>query len=534
MAVVSSSSQASPIYTMPDFSPDHSPVVRTSSIDLDGSSSRRSLVGRGNTLNLEAGTFALDAPPPRPQSPQKNTQISVFSLLKTKILAFYQALPSFRALLKPAEELGPTPGVKQSLRAVLLSSFLNVFLICIPACWLLHWLAPQQYAAIFFTGFIAILPLAKLLAFATDELSLRVGQALAGLINATLGNSVELIVAIVALTKCELEIVQSSLIGSVLSNLLLVLGMCFFLGGIKFSEQGFAAGAAQLSSSLLTLSVVAVLLPAAYRMSLKENSINHSAESSQTQILKFSHGIALILLFMYGCYLLFQLCSHAAMYQDDSADIVKSTTYNHEQKSPITPSTKAPNHESVMNQDIIASETSEPEEADNSEHPQLNGWVCTGLLLVVTALVALTAEFLVGSINGLTASGALTKEFVGIILLPIVGNAAEHVTAVTVARKDKLTLSMGVAVGSSIQIALFVIPLTVVVGWMIGKPMTLFFDPYEAVCLFLAVLTVNYVVQDGKSNWLEGMILMCLYAILATLFFFYPGMSSADHFAVCT
>jgi len=141
-------------------------------------------------------------------------------------------------------------------------------------------------------------------------------------------------------------------------------------------------------------------------------------------------------------------------------------------------------------------------------------------------LVAVTAEWLVDSISGLTAGGRINKEFVGVILLPIVGNAAEHVTAVTVSVKDKLTLSLGVAVGSSIQIALFVVPFIVILAWMMGKPLTLLFDPYESVALFLSVLTVNYVVQDGKSNWLEGFILMGLYLILAVTFWYYPGSAN--------
>jgi len=139
-------------------------------------------------------------------------------------------------------------------------------------------------------------------------------------------------------------------------------------------------------------------------------------------------------------------------------------------------------------------------------------------------LVAVTAEFLVDSINGLTASGAISQEFVGVILLPIVGNAAEHVTAVTVSVKDKLTLSLGVAVGSSIQIALFVIPFIITLAWILGKPLTLLFDPLQSIVLFLSVLTVNYIVQDGKSNWLEGMILMCLYLIVCVTFWYYPGV----------
>jgi len=174
----------------------------------------------------------------------------------------------------------------------------------------------------------------------------------------------------------------------------------------------------------------------------------------------------------------------------------------------------------------------EPEE-EEEETPQLSLPMTAILLCVVTALVAVTANFLVNSIDGLTDTGKISKEFVGIILLPIVGNAAEHVTAVTVSVKDKLTLSLGVAVGSSIQIALFVIPFIVTLGWIIGKPMTLLFDPYQSIVLFLAVITVNYCVQDGKSNWLEGMILICLYLILGVTFWFYPGSDPAGGLAKC-
>jgi len=149
--------------------------------------------------------------------------------------------------------------------------------------------------------------------------------------------------------------------------------------------------------------------------------------------------------------------------------------------------------------------------------------------------VAITAEWLVDSIDGLAEGGVISKEFIGVILLPIVGNAAEHVTAVAVSVKDKLTLSLGVAVGSSIQIALFVIPFIITLAWILGKPLTLLFDPLESIVLFLSVLTVNYVVQDGKSNWLEGMILMCLYLILGVTFWFYPGSNTSTILnQVCT
>ncbi|KAJ7041538.1 calcium/proton exchanger [Mycena alexandri] len=553
---------------MPGNTPAPTPPARSTSIDVKFSAAnlRPNIVKRGNTVNLEAG------------GPQPRSRFHIASSMRT-IPPYFANVPSSvakipsviirwaRSQVKPASEVGPIPTVATSLWTILTVSYFNALLVFIPISIALHYATPKQDVAIFSTAFIAIIPLAKLLAFATDELSLRVGQALAGLINATMGNAVELIVAILALFHCELGIVQSSLIGSILSNLLLVLGMCFFCGGIKYSEQGFAAGPAQLNSSLLTLSLCAVLLPAAFQLISQYMGVLAPAvaDAIQAQILKFSHGIALILLAMYGCYLLFQFSTHKTMYQDDSPDIATSTQYKRrtpveninvvqlqiidQSASPVEEpqsidevdiaTSSLHTHDNLIERQSIdhsispVNEGQSTEEA-NREAVQLNGWVCLGLLVVVTVCVAITSNVLVASIDGLTASGVLSKEFVGIVLLPIIGNAAEHVTAVTVSVKDKLTLSMSVAVGSSIQIAMFVIPLIVVIGWGVGKPMSLFFDPFEALCLFFAILAVNYAVQDGRSNWLEGAILMSLYIMFATLFFFYPGFSTTDHFAVCT
>lgn len=413
------------------------------------------------------------------------------------------------------------PGVRQSILAILKTSWLNVLLIFIPLSWIFHFLDLNN-TLIFVFSFLAIVPLAKLLAFATDELSLRLGQTLAGLLNATLGNAVELIVAIIALVKCELNVVQSSLIGSILSNLLLVLGMCFFAGGTRFSEQGFGMSATQLNSSLLTLSVIAVLLPAAFHSAVQPSPGGADPLTDAQEghdILAISHGVAIILLFIYLCYLVFQLFSHKNLYEDDHKDVQQSVAY--------TPTIARKLH-THSTRDVEAASKEE------EEKPQMSSQIAIGLLIVITVAVAITAEFLVDSINGITESGHISKEFVGLILLPIVGNAAEHVTAVTVSVKDKLTLSLGVAVGSSIQIALFVIPFITVLGWILGKPLTLLFDPFESVVLFLSVLTVNYVVQDGKSNWLEGMILMCLYVIVGVTFWFYPGSDPAGLLASCT
>lgn len=454
----------------------------------------------------------------------------------------------------PEKPIGKSPTAWRSIRAIIMASPINFLLVCIPVSWALHFAVPNNDTIIFVFSFLAIIPLAKLLAFATDELSIRVGQTLAGLMNATLGNAVELIVAIIALTKCEITIVQSSLVGSILSNLLLVLGMCFFAGGMRFSEQGFGTSAVQLNSSLLTISVIAVLLPGAFHLAL-QNLPSYASSQPQYQegavdadILKTSHGVAIILLFIYMSYLVFQLLSHKELYDDDNtSEIQASKKYDPKQFDAVKMKNirgrirgKKSVASNIMGESMVTSPHAENtvmaeqqeaalEQGDANSNkseavePEMSVAVSIGLLIFVTVVVAVTAEFLVDSINGLTETGAISKEFVGVILLPIVGNAAEHVTAVSVSVKDKLMLSLGVAVGSSIQIALFVIPFTVTLGWILGKPLTLLFDPLESIVLFLSVLTVNYTVADGKSNWLEGMILMCLYLILAVTFWFYPG-----------
>ncbi|KAJ3565778.1 hypothetical protein NP233_g7422 [Leucocoprinus birnbaumii] len=466
---------------------------------------------------------------------------------------------SLSSMLQPERRI-EEPTLRESLWAIVRCSYLNVMLVFIPISWALNFALPHTMenrdtlifsVSLLLVTFLAIIPLAKLLGWATEELSLRVGQTLAGLMNATLGNAVELIVAIIALVKCELRLVQSSLVGSILSNLLLVLGMCFFAGGLKYQEQGFGVGAVQLNSSLLLISVIAVLLPAAFHF-VAGGQISDDKEGRE--ILAVSRGTAIILLIIYFGYLLFQLWSHAQMFDDDSPDNVKSTEFAYRKKRREAKAKKAAEKKSNESLNMITDSPMHSEPTDlhdgsaittSREHtfgttisrpsasvrgsapipvptrdieaastvsevetPAVLAWVALVLLVVVTALVGVTAEFLVDSIQGVTSQGGIQVEFVGIILLPIVGNAAEHVTAVTVSVKDKLNLSLSVAAGSSLQIALFVIPVIVTLGWILDKPMTLLFDPYESIVLFFSVLVVNYVVQDGKSNWLEGFLLM--------------------------
>ena len=284
------------------------------------------------------------------------------------------------------------------------------------------------------------------------------------------------------------------MLGSILSNILLVLGCCFFAGGLKNREQRFNKVVASTMSSLMVVSTASLVIPATlYAVMRKEEDA-----TQEDNILILSHGTAIILLLLYVLYLFFQLKTHS-----DFFDAEGEGEQNDEQK----------------------------------EDPILSPPAAGVALVLVTVLVAVCAEFLVDSIDSIVQTAHISKTFIGLVLLPIVGNAAEHVTAVVVAMKDKMDLAIGVAIGSSMQIALLVTPFLVILGWIMDKPMTLHFETFETVVFFLSVLITSYViavshsssirqivqkklrtVQDGKSNYLEGAMLLGMYTIIALAF----------------
>jgi Ca2+:H+ antiporter len=258
------------------------------------------------------------------------------------------------------------------------------------------------------------------------------------------------------------------MLGSILSNILLVLGCCFIAGGIKFKEQSFNTTVASTMSSLMSVSAASLIIPATLYASLQK----HSEKSTEHNILILSHGTAIILLFIYVMYLVFQLKTHSELFDEGN-------TGEHEEAELLTP------------------------------------WAAGVLLVVITIAVAICAEYLVDSIDSIVETVHISKTFIGLILIPIVGNAAEHVTAVVVAYKDKMDLAIGVAIGSSLQIALFVTPFLVILGWIMDRKMTLHFETFETVAFFLAALVVTLLIQDGKSNYLEGV--LCIVSCRAAL-----------------
>lgn len=420
--------------------------------------------------------------------------------------------------------------VANQLQRTLLNSWINLLLVAAPVGIAIANVHSINRIAVFVVNFIAIIPLAAMLSFATEEIALRTGETLGGLLNATFGNAVELIIAIIALADDKIPIVQTSLVGSILSNLLLVLGFCFFFGGLRRQEQFFNTVVAQTAASLLALAVASVIVPTVF---------DYASDTPASDVAKLSRGTSVILLLVYAAYLFFQLKTHHGVFSEESQKVPAKPWSSRPaslgagavKQGLVMPSglmgyavpAQSENDrlsKMLMNPTRLAEEEGEEYEG---EEPQLSFYVAIATLAISTAIIALCAEYMVDSIDAITESGGLSEEFVGLILLPIVGNAAEHATAVTVAIKDKMDLAIGVAVGSSMQVALFLIPLVVIIGWGMGKTeMDLSFDIFQVTVLFVAVLLVNYLIADGKSHWLEGFLLICLYAIIAVCAFWYP------------
>lgn len=338
----------------------------------------------------------------------------------------------------------------------------------------LHW----GESIVFLSAALAIIPLAAFMGTATEEIAVVVGPNLGGLLNATFGNATELILAFVALKEGLVAVVKATLTGSIISNLLLVMGFSMLLGGLRYKEQNFQLGAAQMNASTMNLAVISILLPTAVEYT--------STGIGETTLQTLSVAVAVVLIAVYILSLFFSMKTHSYLYDVGMAE-------------------------------------NESEDSESESNPEeVNLWLWVGILLLVTVGVAIESELLVHSLEHATEELGLPALFTGVIFLPIIGNAAEHATAVTVAMKNKMDLSVSVAVGSSLQIALFVAPVLVIAGWFLGQPMDLNFNPFELVAVAVAVLIANSISSDGNSNWLEGILLLATYAIIALAFFFHP------------
>ena len=347
--------------------------------------------------------------------------------------------------------------------------------------------------AIFISAGLAILPLAGFMGTATEEIAIASGPLLGGLLNSTFGNATELIIAIFALRAGLVDVVKASITGSIIGNLLLVMGLAMFLGGLRFKEQQFQPTIARINASAMTLAVIAILIPT----TVDETSIGLPLPVME----QLSTAVAIVLMVVYVMTLLFSMKTHSYLY-----DLTVTPEGTSESTAESADETKQAEHHSET-------------------HAPVNVPLWVGVLLACTLAVAVESELLVSSLEPATEMLGLTALFTGVIVLPIIRNAAEHATAVAVAMKNKMELSISVAVGSTLQIALFVAPLLVILGQLMGQPMNLDFNLFELAAVAVAVAIANSISSDGRSNWLEGILLLSTYAVLGLSFYFHPEIT---------
>ncbi len=358
------------------------------------------------------------------------------------------------------------------IRAIF-SSPINVLLVAAPVSWVLAATIPGSHL-VFMTAAAALIPLAGLIGLGTEQLARRSGPGWGGFLNATFGNAAELIIAVVALRSGHVELVKASITGSIVGNLLLVLGLSFFVGGLGRRSQKFNRTAANNTAAMLFLGVVALVMPAVFDLSLYGTL---DAESPGLNRLSFWSAIVLIV--AYGGSLIYAFTSQRDLFR---------STHEGEHDEPILPT-----------------------------------GVAVAVLAAGTLLTTVQAELLVGGIEPALARFGFTELFLGVIVIALIGNAAEHYSAVTAARRGEMTLAVEIAIGSSAQITLLVAPALVLYSFAIGHPMTLLFNGFEIAAIALSVLSTSIVVTDGESNWVEGLQLLSVYLILALAFYFVPA-----------
>jgi Ca2+:H+ antiporter len=350
----------------------------------------------------------------------------------------------------------------------------------------------ENPTALFIVACIAIIPLAGWMGKATEHLAERMGQGIGGLLNATFGNAAELIIALFALSKGLEGVVKASITGSIIGNMLLVLGLSLLAGGAKFKSQKFDRTAAGTTATALTLAAIALLIPTVFHLFAAQVPVA-SGGWTPAKEQNLSLAIAIVLFLTYIGTLYFSLVTHKDLYVGEA---MQGAAYE-------------VGHE----------------EEEAGEHWSKGKSIT--VLLIATSFVALISEFLVGAVEAARGDLGFTEVFVGVIVVAIIGNAAEHSSAILMAMRNKMDLSLGIALGSSLQIALFVAPILIFASYLFGKPMNLEFTIPEIVAVFGSILIVQQICSDGESNWVEGLQLLSVYAILGILFYYLPDVHHA-------
>ena len=362
------------------------------------------------------------------------------------------------------------------VRSVLAEAPLAWLLFAVPLAAWMHHARPESPLLVFVLACVAIVPLAGLLGVSTEKLAARVGEGIGGFLNATLGNAAELIIALVALRAGMLDVVKASLVGSIIGNLMLVLGAAFLAGGLKHSVQTFATIGARTQVGMLALAAMAILVPSAFAVA--------GGGKFAAQSVTFSIVVSVILLAVYALGLVFTLGTHAKLFQGE-------------------------------------------EEAPGESEAHGQAWplaMTIGVMAVVTLLIVWMSEILVGTVEHASKALGLSNLFVGVVVVAVVGNAAEHSTAVLVAMRNRMELAIGIAIGSSTQIALFVAPLLVLLSLVIAPtPLSLAFTGVEVFLVLMATFVASILIVDGKSTWFTGVQLIAVYVVMAITVFAIPA-----------
>ena len=348
--------------------------------------------------------------------------------------------------------------------------FLYFLLVLVPVAFALEFTHANEIA-IFGVSALALIPLAAVLGRATEEVAIYTGPKIGALLNATLGNAAELIITLVALREGLINVVKASIAGSIIGNILIVLGASLLLGGLRNGIQRFDRHTAGVNSNMMALAVVSLVVPAVFAL----GSADIRPTPEKTQLI--SDGLAIVLIIVYILYVFYTLRGQPG--------------------DPGTP--PAPEHH---------------------ESPSMKLPTALGILAGATLMIVFMSEFLVGAIEPTAEKLHLSDLFIGVMLVPLVGNVAEHLVAVQVALQNKMDLSLGIAIGSSLQVALFVAPILVLAGVVMGQPMDLVFNGYEIGAMVGATFIAVLISLDGESNWLEGVQLIALYVMLGIAFFF--------------
>ena len=352
---------------------------------------------------------------------------------------------------------------------------------------------------LFISSCLAIIPLAGWMGKATEHLAEHLGQGVGGLLNATFGNAAELIIALFALSKGLEGVVKASITGSIIGNMLLVLGFSLLAGGSKFKTQKFDRTAAGTTATALTLAAIALLIPTVFHLVAAQVPVASGGWTPQKEQ-NLSLAIGIVLILTYAGTLYFSLGTHKDLFVGEAMQGAAHDVGH--------------------------------EEEESGEHWSKGKSAL--ILLIATAFVALISEFLVGAVEAARGALGFTEVFVGVIVVAIIGNAAEHSSAILMAMRNKMDLTLGIALGSSLQIALFVAPVLIFASYLIAPhPMNLEFTIPEVVAVFASILIVQQICSDGESNWVEGLQLLAVYIILAILFYYLPdahhGAAPAAH-----